>query len=368
MEDTPSKRITGKRFPELTVTGTPYEMGVQIGSRLRDPIQQSLNQLLPQDRLELIQSRTLAFERIIAELDPLYMQEIAGIRDGAEIERWKALYLHTRWDINLQEPEKGECTTFAIPPAMTVDGEVYAGTNHDVSVWAKEQALLLTMRPADGPRLMMMTYPGSIALDGMNEYGLCLCGNSLYGKRNFSPMPHGLFKRMLLRQPDVASCVEMAQTLVQSGLIGFSGNFTLCDIAGNMACLELICGKLAVIAADRNEQRPFLAHTNHLLTDSPEHVSLQGDWQQSSNTVGRLERFQHLMSAHETPVDLPFVQRLLSDHTHYPGSICSHVSDSYHTAYSAIMLPRRKLAYISYGNPCQNQYQLYRLNPADDQA
>ncbi|WP_127583345.1 C45 family autoproteolytic acyltransferase/hydolase [Paenibacillus koleovorans] len=359
------------RFPEVTLQGNSYEIGEQIGRFFKAQIRESLQHWMNPEKVEQISILAQQYRSIIHSMDPSYMKEIEGIQAGAGLAEWEALYLHSRWEINevLEDGDKVEaspsdagcknegCSTFAFSREMTSDANVYCGTNHDVSVWSRKQVSIIRMLPSDGPRLFMLAYPGSIALDGMNEHGLSLCGNSLYGINNQAgkaSIPHGLFKRMLLRQQHVKACIELARRLVSQGEIGFSGNFTVCDASGDMACLELINGCLDVILPQSDKS--CVVHTNHLQSQKTEMLAQQGDLSKSSNTVERLEQMNRLVGSSGQEIDLGWIQTLLTDHEHYPRSICSHVSENYHTAYSLIMLPKSREAWITAGNPCENRY------------
>jgi isopenicillin-N N-acyltransferase-like protein len=60
------------------------------------------------------------------------------------------------------------------------------------------------------------------------------------------------------------------------------------------------------------------------------------------------------------------VQLVLGDHENYPRSICRHQNaDAQHgfwsTVFSIVMDPTAREMYVSRGNPCEHQFELYKL-------
>ena len=63
------------------------------------------------------------------------------------------------------------------------------------------------------------------------------------------------------------------------------------------------------------------------------------------------------------------MKQLLQDHNNYPASICRHtnprallpIGKLMKTLVSIISCPAEQKAYISYGNPCENEYLEYGL-------
>jgi isopenicillin-N N-acyltransferase-like protein len=63
------------------------------------------------------------------------------------------------------------------------------------------------------------------------------------------------------------------------------------------------------------------------------------------------------------------MKQFLQDHNNYPNSICKHpdpeavlpISKMMKTLLSVINSPRERKAYITLGNPCENEYVDYQL-------
>jgi isopenicillin-N N-acyltransferase-like protein len=350
------------KFPELTVSGTHYEMGFQIGQQYRDEIKDTVAHYMDTTNVEGALAHTEAFIPLINKYYSPYMEEIKGISEGAGITENEALLLHVRWEILDLEKKLKEtqgCTNYGIGSAVTSDGQIYAGINHDTSEWSLNKMILLRMRPNIGPKILMLAYPGSIALDGMNEYGVCMAGNSIISEHHHLGIPHALLKRLLLAQKSVEDCIQMTKGLIKDQAIGFTVNFTVCDATGDFACLEIVDGKLDVIKP--SEQAGYIVHTNHLLTDKEELRCLQGDIGKMSNSEGRFNRFHSLVEKRRGNIDLEYMKTILTDHETHPEGICNHLSEKYLTAFSIICMPKNKQMHVSRGNPCINGYQQYDI-------
>ncbi len=347
------------KFPEITLTGTPYEMGLQFGRQCGAEIRKLLQAVLPEER-ETALKKTAYFLPLYEAYMPEMLEELYGTAEGAGISREESLFLQTRWD--LSSVPAGQCTSYAIKAPAARNGAVYAGINKDVNAFSREQMILVHMVPKTGKRKLICAYYGSLAGPGMNDRGVCFFGNSLYGDAPKPGIPQPMLMRLILDSATTQEAVTRLTALMDAGVLNSNGNATICDEAGDMCCLEHIGGNYAIL---RPGERGFLVHANHVISGKAELLSREHP-ELSGNTFGRQARMEQLFSEQAGSLDEKAIAAVLRDHEGGAFAICRHDAvmlgrQPSCTILSFIGRPDRKTALIAKGNPCENEYYEYRV-------
>lgn len=349
-------------FSKITVSGTPFEMGCAFGKACEPSIRSLLLNVLsdaPDDK----RKKTLKFIPLYEKYCPDLLEEARGIAHAVNLSIEDALLLQTRWELNTMP--SGECTSFACASPAAKNGRVFAGMNKDVTAAAREQMVLLHMKPHMGPRKLLIAYPGSMAGPGMNEYGVCFFGNSLYGGRvrNYS-IPQPVMMRLILQQKTAAEARDCLLSIHQDGHIGFNGNATICDATGDMYCVEMFGDQIAVAQPDPD--KGFLVHANNLITKVPSMLEIETP-EKSGNTLGRTRRMTELFERQLGELDEEALKNILRDHEGGAFGICRHngclpgrEAPSL-TAMSCVAMPAEGRVWFCKGNPCENPYHLYTV-------
>ncbi len=344
------------RFPEVTVCGTPFEMGYAFGKS----VEYMIRALLAAEATEDAAAKALSFQPLYERFCPDLLEEAKGIAQALNISLGESLFLQTRWDLNTVSD--GQCTSFACTGAATSDGRIFAGMNKDVPAASREMMVLLHMCPATGPRKLLIAYPGSMAGPGMNEYGVCFFGNSLYGGRiRKNSIPQPMMMRLILQQQTAAAAKDCLLAIHAEGHIGFNGNATICDAQGDMYCVEMFGDQIAVAKLEPGED--FLVHANNLITQIPSMLELETP-ELSGNTFGRTERMKLLFAQQRGKLTEDTLKEILRDHEGAPFGICRHNGCLQgrvpsHTAMSCVALPAEGRIWFCKGNPCENPYFLH---------
>jgi len=351
-------------FRKITVSGTPFEMGYAFGQACEEGIRSVLADVLadaPEEKLQ----KALRFQPLYERYFPDMLEEARGIAQALDIPFAHSLLLQTRWDLNLASAN--ECTSFACAGPATKDGRIFAGMNKDIPEKSRERMVLLHMKPASGPRKLLIAYPGSMAGPGMNEYGVCFFGNALYGGRlRMGSIPQPMMMRLILEQRCAADAKERLLSVHQDGHIGFNGNATICDAQGDMYCVEMFGDQIAVATPD--PEKGFLAHANNLITRVPSMLEIETP-HASGNSIGRTNRMTALFEEHLGQLDEEKLKDVLRDHDGAPFGICRHNGSlpglpnraPTSTGMSCVAMPAEGRVWFCKGNPCENPYFLHTV-------
>jgi hypothetical protein len=147
------------------------------------------------------------------------------------------------------------CSGFGIPPHE--GRSAYVGQNMDLPAWMDGLQILLDVRPAYGPAALVPSWPGMVALDGVNQHGVGVCVNTLAQlPTSAAGLPVAFVIRMVLGQPTRADAVALLHRLPHAS----GQNYVIGDPAG-VCDVECSAAGAAVYSADTG----WFAHTNHPL-------------------------------------------------------------------------------------------------------
>lgn len=214
-------------FPLVEVSGSPYERGVQHGRAVAGRVRRSADiyakalkalAFAPDDLARLI----AGFRREIDHFEPAYIQEMQGIADGAGVSFEDVLMINARTEIVSQarlarltakaEPENDDaCTSAAILPARSANGNFLQGQNWDNRIDCADTIIILRVLRDDGPDVLTFVEAGGLARYGMNSAGITLNGNGLSSSRDFrqNGLPLPLIRRKALEQDHYALALQI---------------------------------------------------------------------------------------------------------------------------------------------------------------
>ncbi len=345
--------MTRTHFPLIEAAGDHRQIGIQFGQAAADGIRQFLSLILRGARSARHWSRpetlryAMTFMPLFERHCPHLLPEISGLAEGAGISFAEALLLQLRAEV-IRVGE--DCSAFALSRAATADGRVLAGQNSDMSPEMEELGVLLKVSPANGPRLLMFTFPGLLGYHGMNSHGVAHFANALPGRPWKMALPHYPLKRLLLETGSVQDCLRLMQRVP----VCSTGNYVLADGQGNIGDAELTPEGCQPWSGEGD----WLVHTNHFLTAMYARPA-DKELPNYEESVHRYERFGHLVRQRTGSLDVAALQEILSDHAGYPTSLCRHHSGK--TIASLISEPERGRLHVAVGNPCRQSYSTYAL-------
>src|SRR5438105_4555696 len=231
MCDTPQAKT--RTLHELTVRGTPAEIGFQHGYRFLTEIQRFLNDDLARVNLirevRLPRAKALRFAGHYAQWVereiPDVAEEIAGLAKGAGIDYLEAMFLQVRREI-IADKSASDCTTLG----SWTDTSYWLAQTVDLVGDMADLAMILRVIPshAASPTICIFTFIGLCGYLGMNESGLAI-GINMIQSPDWGPgvSPY-LLMRHLLSKTSVAEAIEEIQRIHRAS----SRFFMLADLRG----------------------------------------------------------------------------------------------------------------------------------------
>jgi isopenicillin-N N-acyltransferase like protein len=345
------------RYREIEVSGSPRELGRQIGEAAREEIRGFCEVALERVNLTVSVSREKAFDvarrsRAFAdEYRPDLVEELQGTAEASGVTLDELMLLQVR---NQFMPEEaGGCTSFAIQPSVDVDSVVAQTWDNDPVL--DDFTIVLTRRPAGKPASISCTQAGLISYMGFSDTGIGACVNTLPAPSRGVGVPH----YFILRELFEAKTFEAAAESVRRAHRAIPINVMLATPQGP-ANLEITIDDVHVLhPADGRT----VAHTNHCV--HADLVAINDDFPELIQSHSRKRRIDNLLiSATGNIEDL---KAILSDHDAEPKSICRHPNDDpvhghVATVFAMIVEPSKRQMHITRGTPCDHPFETYLLS------
>jgi isopenicillin-N N-acyltransferase-like protein len=353
-----------RKIKIVEVSGNSYEMGFQYGAacpEIRKMLDISYQVLGGEDKAKMLANKYIPMYLPFAEkYAPEIVDEMRGMAAGAKLDFQDIFFLNIKYEISV--PSVVGCTSFATAGKATVNGEVIAGQNLDALSMFEEFIVLLKMKPTNGPKILAVAPAGSLGLIGLNSAGISLNLNLLRNKDSLTPnggVPSHLILRKLLTCENIGEAVGV----IASAEMRSAKNYLLASYQGDIVDLEVTLDDLDV----RHSEKGILTHANCFKTDRFKSADLAPVNLPDSYIRG--QRLYQLMDNHYGHLSVDVMKQLLQDHNNHPNSICRHpnprallpIARMTKTLVSLISCPKERKAYITLGNPCENEYIEYQL-------
>ncbi len=372
----------------LRVEGTPYEMGYTHGKAFAKEIGE-----LTEERLHLScdpfwtggQSATL--EEVLAlgreclryhhEFDPALMQEMQGMADATglginelvimngftdfvDVVANPAVLHHQRSAAVApgEDFDGGGCTAFVVAPTAAADSQGFLGQTWDMHSTATPYVMLLDVRPQEGPALMTFTITGCVGMIGMNEHGVAVGINNLLGADG-RPGVHWVYVvRKMLAQRTVDEALHVLRGAHLSG----AHNYLLMgpDAWGAVRGynVEQMATRAHVVPVEN-----VYAHANHCLIAEMVDVERPRKSVSHASTQARYAQATGYLADRSGQITLDDLMGLTRYHEGDALSVCAHTQEGYDVESSGacIMAPQSRRLWALWGNPCQNEYEEFRI-------
>jgi isopenicillin-N N-acyltransferase like protein len=185
----------------LLLQGTPYQMGYAHGRLLAGDVQSTIMRVaLVSQASDLTKKKapgsTLAeiYRRTLPYVPARYREEVAGLADGAGINRGLA-------ELANLFPEMFHCSGFALYGKATKDGKLIHGRLLDYMVGSGLQnyGIVIVCRPTGGNATIMGSYTGFVGcVTGMNERQIAIGEMGMGGYGDWDGMPMAYMFRQAL--------------------------------------------------------------------------------------------------------------------------------------------------------------------------
>lgn len=343
------------RYPEVTVAGTPRDMGRQIGDACGERIREFCEVALERVNLTVAVSRKSALEIAAASIplaerySPEMVEELRGTAEAARLSLNDLMLLQVR--NQLQPDAAGGCTSFSLA-SLRGAGRVVA-QNWDNDPALDRFTIVLTRRPAGKPALTTLTQAGLIAYVGFNDAGIGLCLNSLPAPSRRLGVPHYFTVRGIFESRSLDEAVEAVRRADRA----IPANIMLTTPQGP-ADLEVTIDDVHVLTDARQ-----VTHANHCR--HPSLSGINGAFPELIQSHARQARIDELVGGPDA-VPLDAVQTILRDHQAYPESICRHANDApktgfWQTVFGVIIEPEALRMHATRGTPCDRPFETYHM-------
>ena len=375
-------------LPVVSLSGSPYAMGVTHGTVLKDRV--AHNVALYYDRFQreihldraAVHTVALRFAEQVEQASPDYYAGMQGVAAGSGLDFLDIAALNARYEILYyqfgrlaMEQEQGAggasraadrevtpdgCTAFAALPGITANGHLLVGQNWD---WIPETqgAVLHTTEP-DGLQTLAFTESGIVgAKIGFNSAGVSLCINGMTTvdddwTRAVTPFHvrcyHILRSRTLEEAVQVLSGEERA----------CAGNFLIAQTPDRVADVEAAPDKLNVLSCTEG----CLTHANHFV--DPHGLGIvEAPNERRIYSRNRQNRLRELL-VQRVPLTIEGIQDALRDTRDDPFGICRHrdysvgPEEHYTTVTAVVMDLTAGVLHITDGPPDESPFQKISLN------
>lgn len=339
------ERLDLDRF---TVSGTPREMGRQLGEALRPRIHRFMavrfdyfsrytadrGMAFAEDRILEIGRQSMA---IAAEWDPDGHAEHLGIAEATGIDP-VTLYTATNMtdmrDVFLLagEPKREAppadaegCTSLLVPADATVEGKAVVGQTWDLNAADVEYVVAVHRKPKGDVETWAVTCAGCLTLIGMNARGLAVGTTNI---KTWGARP-GVGYLTVLHRMIRAESAKAAAALAEAAPRAGAHTYWAADARDQ---LEVEAGP--VFSVLRDARRGAICRTNHCI--DPSLVAIQGEPTHESSAV-RFERVTRSL-ADEGPHSIETVKRIFADRRDGVNSVNRYPEDGDYAATNAVFV------------------------------
>ena len=359
-------------IPVITVSGSPYNLGFQHGTKAKEAIKKNVSFYLDHwkyfagvSRDQVLQDAS-KFIPYIEMFDTELIEELKGIADGAGRQFEEILALNARWELNYAYNKwaipkafiPAECTAFAVIPGATTNKHTYIGQNWDYNPYGL--LLIVHVLQEQKPNIVMSIEAGTIGQKGFNSAGIGIVQNYMQCETDSFQLglPTLIKERAILNSKSLPECLKI--------LTGFEGpnsaNLVIAHRDGEAINVECAPSDEFFLYPENN----VLVHTNHFL--SPNLKVKDTGKNRVPDTILRNSRASRLLQEKSGAIKVDTLKEVLSDHFGYPQSICRHRMESLNpneqseTCTSVIIdLTEGEMLYTD-GPPCCHDYKLITMD------
>lgn len=256
-----------RELKTVSFSGSGYELGLQHGKELKKEIGEIISAWKKNTSSSLGEDADLVlkdffeyaeFDEAIKKWRPELYEEIKGISDGSEQNFNDVLILNLldEFWVYRNNLDNHHCSALGVPSRNGEPG--YISQNMDLDNYADGfQVLMRLNRTENSPEQLILTYPGLIALIGLNEEGIGVCVNTLMQlKASSTGLPVAFVVRHIINSTVKEDVLNFIQSVNHA-----SGQNYIIGIKGEVYDFEVSANKVARF--DPNNENGTVYHTNH---------------------------------------------------------------------------------------------------------
>ena len=341
---------TAARVRVVTVEGSHYEAGYQLGTELKANLRRSVKWMQEQDDWEKVRAEAQLFLQYSKQHVPEYVDEIRGAADAAGLELGD---LFSTICEEIGDPNyrftRG-CSDLIASDDVTRDGNVLVAHNNDTHASTEERVTIIHYRIDGEPEIVAVGYGGLGISVGYNSAGISLTGNQLDSNDMRPGVPRMLLVRKILAAKTIVEAIDAA--VIQPRASNY--NQVISDSNGEIYSIEGSATDYEPLYAEDG----YHVHTNHYTSLPMRHFEADRQWIASS--IVRYNRGRRLLKGNLGKITVQTMMEALSDHVGHPRSICRH-GTGVKTTFSVVIDLSSLTMYLAWGNPCEEEYAEYTL-------
>ncbi len=323
----------------VTFSGSGYELGLQHGKALKKEISEVIGAWKKNTSFNLKKDADIVlkdffeyakFDKAIKKWTPELYNEIRGIADGSnqELNDVMVLNLLDEFWVYIANLQNHHCSSLGVPARNGKPG--YISQNMDLENYTDGfQVLMRLNRTDERPEQLILTHPGLIALNGMNEQRIGVCVNTLMQlKASLSGLPVAFVIRRIINSTDKDELLSFIQTVNHA-----SGQNYIIGIRGEVYDFEASANQ--VVRFNPMNENGTVYHTNHPIVNDDikpgfekYNPKLQEELKPySSNSHIRLEAVENRMTSN-LDIDDGLIKETLRSRDNEDNPVCRTNSEN----------------------------------------
>lgn len=359
-------QLSKREIREVKLSGNGYELGLQHGTLLKKEIGELVA------KMKANTTRTFGkeadqvikefmgyaqFTEAIKQYTPDLYDEVRGIADGSgqALNDIMVFNLLDEFWVYQDNLANHHCSGLGVPASK--GQPAYIAQNLDIEGYTDGYQILIRLsRTVTRPEQLILTHPGLIALNGMNEAGIGACMNTLMElKASPTGLPVAFIVRRMLNSTTKEDLLHFIQTIPHA-----SGQNYLIGIKDEVFDFEASANK--VVRFDPKNQNGSLYHTNHTMANNDVkawHKRFDPTLETkpvNSNSFVRLEAVKNRVATSPT-IDDTLIKATLRSKDDPRHPVCRSSTNGGFTFVSTIMtLSGKPFLLVTSGPPDESEY------------
>lgn len=256
-----------RTLKSVSFESSGYELGLQHGKELKSEIAEIIQKWKKNASKALGKNSDEAladfyeqanFTESIKKWTPELWEEVKGIADGSE-QKFEDIFVLNLLDefwVYINNINNHHCSVMGVPATETEPGHI--AQNMDLDSYTDGfQVLMRLEQTGASPERLILTYPGLIALNGLNREGIAVCVNTLMQlKASYAGLPVAFVIRRIIDSRDANEVLKFVKTVKHA-----SGQNYMVGINGQIYDFEASANK--VVRFDPENGNGTVYHTNH---------------------------------------------------------------------------------------------------------
>ena len=360
-----------RTLKEITLTGQGYELGLQHGQQLKAEIKgivsawkQNTTAALGKDADVVLKEffEYANFEPAIKRWTPDLLEEVRGIADGSgqSFNDIFVLNLLDEFWVYIDDPNNHHCSGMGAPARN--GNPAYVAQNMDLENYTDGFQVIMRLKPTNGdPEQLILTHPGLIALNGVNETGVGLCVNTLMQlTASNTGVPVAFVVRALLRLEDKGGALSFLQSIDHA-----SGQNYILGIENQVFDFEASATK--VVRFDPGNSNGTVYHTNHPIVNDDLKSWYKEYYESLEDPIASSNSYQRLFAVESRLAENSFITTEVmkdalrsKDNPSHP--VCrTNANDGYGFTFASTIMSLGKKPFLEVlaGPPDESEYVRY---------